>query len=133
MLSNINKIGFIGCGKMGSAIISGVLKAGFTAVTGVEVSEEMADTASKRLGITVTTDVKTTAKNSDIIILALKPQYILECVSNIKDEINNTNKILVSVAAGVTTEQIEKTAGGTTSVIRVMPNTPALIVLSNLF
>ncbi len=127
MLSNINKIGFIGCGKMGSAIISGVLKAGFTAVTGVEVSEEMADTASKRLGITVTTDVKTTAKNSDIIILALKPQYILECVSNIKDEINNTNKILVSVAAGVTTEQIEKTAGGTISVIRVMPNTPALI------
>ncbi len=127
MLSNINKIGFIGCGKMGSAIISGVLKSGFTNIIGVEANEEIAQSASRRLGINVTTDAKSAAKSADIIFMALKPQYILECVKNIKDEIAGTNKILVSVAAGVTTAQIEEVSGGKVSVIRIMPNTPALI------
>ncbi len=127
MLSNINKIGFIGCGKMGSAIVSGALRSGFTNIAGVEATEELAAGASKRLGIVVTTDAKETAKTSDMIFMALKPQYVLDCVRNIKDEIVNTNKILVSVAAGITTAQIEDAAGGQVSVIRVMPNTPALI------
>ncbi len=127
MLSNINNIGFIGCGKMGGAIISGVRKAGFENLTGVEANSELADSAAKRLEIEVITDAKNAARKSDIIFMALKPQYILECVANIKDEVIGTNKILVSVAAGVTTEQIENTAGGNISVIRIMPNTPALI------
>ncbi len=127
MLSNINKAGFIGCGKMGSAIILGALKSGITNLIGAEATEELAQSASKRLGITVTTNAKTAAENSDIIFMALKPQYILDCVKNISEEIINTDKILVSVAAGVTTSQIEEAAGGKISVIRIMPNTPALI------
>ncbi len=127
MLSNINNIGFIGCGKMGGAIISGVLKSGFTKLVGVEANKELAESASKRLGISVITDSQQVAEISDVIFMALKPQYILECVNNIKEKISGTGKILVSVAAGVTTEQIENTTGGSISVIRIMPNTPALI------
>ena len=124
MLSNINKIGFIGCGKMGGAIISGIKKLGGYTLLGVEANEALATSASEKLGIPVSTDLISTVKSSDIIFVALKPQYVLPTIELIKNELEN--KILVSVAAGVTISKIENICSNA-SVIRVMPNTPALI------
>lgn len=124
MLSNINKIGFIGCGKMGSAIISGVLKSGNSNIIGAEADSEIARSASERLGITVVTEPGVVIEVSDIIFVALKPQYVLSVLQEVKDKCRG--KLIVSVAAGVTTKKIESVLP-TVSVIRVMPNTPALI------
>lgn len=124
MLSNINKIGFIGCGKMGGAIISGVLKSGFMNILGVEATKEIADKASKRLGIDVVTDIATVVKDSDIVFVALKPQYVISILESVKELCKG--KLIVSVAAGVTTSKIQAVLPGE-AVIRVMPNTPALI------
>ncbi len=124
MLSNINKIGFIGCGKMGGAIAKGILKAGNKNVIGVEANEELARLASERLGMDVVTDISEVVEKSDIIFVALKPQFVLSTLEAVKEKF--TGKILVSVAAGVTTSKIESVVKDI-PVIRVMPNTPALI------
>lgn len=130
MNKNNLKIGFIGCGHMASAIIKGVLDAGFLSSQNVfasEMSEEFADKKSKELVIKVFTDNKELAKNSDVIFLATKPNAIKEVLQGIKQELNE-NKLIVSIAAGVSTKTIEEVLSKQIPVIRVMPNAPAMIL-----
>lgn len=122
------KIGFIGCGKMASAIIKGVLSAcgkPEVGIKGSEVNCEIAELAQNRLGIDVLTDNRLLTIDSDVIFIATKPNYVSQVLEEIKDEIT-PEKLVVSIAAGVSTEKIEK-AIGQRRVIRVMPNTPALV------
>lgn len=123
-------IGFIGCGKMASAIISGILNSNQAenfSISGSEVNEEIAKSASDRLNIEVITDNKKLAKNSDIVFIATKPNTVTEVLNEIKENLN-INTLLVSIAAGVCTEKIEKIVPQN-RVIRIMPNTPALVKL----
>lgn len=131
-LNNMNKnfkLGFIGCGKMASAIIKGVISSGFLPkenITGAEINQEIADAASKRLDISVLTDNKTLVKTCDIIFMAVKPNCAAEVLEEIKDCLTS-EKLLVSIAAGVSTKKIENIVGKQ-RVVRVMPNTPALVL-----
>lgn len=132
-LNNMNKtdkkIGFIGCGKMASAIINGVLKSGFADknnVKGSEVNPEIAESAQKKLGINVITDNKALAMESDVIFVATKPCYVEQVLEEIKTELT-PEKLVVSIAAGVSTQKIENVIGQN-RVVRVMPNTPALVL-----
>ena len=123
------KIGFIGCGKMGGAIIGGILSAKFTdsnSITASEYSAESAEKKSKELGIKVITDNKELVKNSDIIVIATKPNIVRDVLSEISSELSS-EKLLVSIAAGVTIKTIEEHIPDNIHVIRVMPNTPALV------
>ena len=123
-------IGFIVCGKMASAIIKGVLsseKAEIYTITGSEVNEEFAKSASERLGINVLTDNKELVKKSDIVFIATKPNNVVDVLEEINDSLNS-NTLLVSIAAGVSTEKIERVIKNN-RVIRIMPNTPALVKL----
>ncbi len=123
-------IGFIGCGKMASAIIKGILssdKVEFYALTGSEVNEEVAVSAAERLGINVFSDNKKLVKDADIVFIATKPNYVVDVLNEIKDFITPST-LVVSIAAGVSTEKIEKIIPQN-RVIRVMPNTPALVKL----
>lgn len=123
-------IGFIGCGKMASAIISGILsskEAENYTITASEISEEFAKSASQRLNVEVLTDNKNLVKNSDIIFIATKPNNVVDVISEIKDTIS-PNTLVVSIAAGVCTEKIENILSNN-RVIRIMPNTPALVKL----
>ena len=122
------KIGFIGCGKMASAIIKGVLSACCkpdVEIKGSEINCEIAELAQNRLGIDVLTDNRFLTMDSDVIFIATKPNYISQVLEEIKDEIT-PEKLVVSIAAGVSTKKIEKIIGQK-RVIRVMPNTPALV------
>lgn len=115
---------------MASAIISGILKSNQAenfSITGSEVNEEIAKSASDRLNIEVITDNKKLAKNSDIVFIATKPNTVTEVLNEIKENLN-INTLLVSIAAGVCTEKIEKIVPQN-RVIRIMPNTPALVKL----
>lgn len=123
------KIGFIGCGKMAGAIIKGVLTACCkpeVEIKGSEVNCEIAELAQNRLGIEVLTDNRLLTIDSDVIFIATKPNYVAQVLEEIKDEIT-PEKLVVSIAAGVSTEKIEKIIGQQCRVIRVMPNTPALV------
>lgn len=122
------KIGFIGCGKMASAIIKGITTSSCGVkyeLKGSEVNCEIAELAQNRLGITVLTDNRMLAIDSDVIFIATKPNYVAQVLEEIKDELTD-DKLIVSIAAGVSTEKIQKIIG-TKRVIRVMPNTPALV------
>lgn len=123
------KIGFIGCGKMAGAIIKGTISSKFVPKEDIKASEvncEIAESAQKRLGIEVLTDNKFLTIDSDVIFIATKPNYVGEVLEEIKDELT-PEKLVVSIAAGVSTSKIENIIGRN-RVIRVMPNTPALVL-----
>src|SRR5574344_249559 len=130
MLKKDLKIGFIGCGKMASAIISGVIKSNFINKENImasEISEEIAEKSAERTGIKVFTDNKFVTENSDIIFIATKPHFVETVINDIKEKLSS-EKLLVSIAAGVTTKKIEKFLDKKVPLIRVMPNTPALVL-----
>ena len=125
----MNKIGFIGSGKMASAIISGLLSK--KVVKNEDIIASQAETEgieekSKRLEIEIYTDNKLLSEKSDIIFIAVKPNQVIGVLEEIKDFIT-PQKLIISIAAGVTTEKIEFYLPTNTRVIRVMPNTPALV------
>ena len=118
------KIGFIGCGKMAGAIIEGIKDEGYI-ISGSEYSQESALNAQNRLGIDVITDNIELVKISDVVFIATKPNQVTGVLSQIKDVITS-EKLIVSIAAGVTTEKIESLLTNV-GIVRVMPNTPALV------
>lgn len=121
-----NKIGFIGAGKMASAIMGGILNSGFkdkNSVFAQEVNPENAILAEEILKIKVVDNVVSLC---DVIVLATKPFVAKEVLNSIKDKITN-DKLLISICAGISTKTIEEILGENPRVIRVMPNTPALI------
>lgn len=125
----MSKIGFIGCGKMASAIIKGLLAQNFISSDKIIASQAEIDGVeekSKKLGIMIVNDNRHVVQNSDVIILATKPSQVVEVLEEIKPLINQ-EKLVVSIAAGVTTSKLEVNLPSQTRVIRVMPNTPALV------
>lgn len=123
-------IGFIGCGKMASAIIKGIKGSNLAekfVITGSEVTEDYAKLSSEKLGIEVFCDNKKLVEESDIIFIATKPNTVVEVLEGVKDALTS-EKLIVSIAAGVSTSKISAVAGNV-PVIRVMPNTPALVKL----
>lgn len=130
MNKGILKLGFIGCGKMASAIIKGILgscSAKNFEIIGSEVNSEIAQLASDRLGIEVITDNMELAKRVDVLLIATKPMYVLNVVEEIKS-VFDSSKLLISIAAGVSTKKINSVLPEH-RVVRVMPNTPALLGL----
>ncbi|MBR1618464.1 pyrroline-5-carboxylate reductase [bacterium] len=121
----MKKIGFIGCGKMAGAIISAI-KEDYN-VIGSEINEEFAKSASQRLGIEVYCDNRKLAQDSDVIFIATKPNQAIEVLEGIKDLIT-PEKLVVSICAGITLVKIENILLNA-RLIRIMPNTPALVKL----
>lgn len=129
MMSENKKITVIGAGTMGKAIIKGLLKSGeFNDIKAIEKNQKAAEKAKLDLEIPILTfdESKETIKNSDILMLAIKPQDIGNCIDNIKDHLNETT-LIISIAAGISTKFIEDHTKSKNPVIRAMPNTPCLI------
>ena len=86
------KIGFIGCGKMASAIIKGILNSCCkpnVEIKGSEVNCEIAELAQEKLGITVLSDNRALAIDSDVIFIATKPNYVQNVLEEIKSELTD--------------------------------------------
>ena len=123
------KIGFIGGGKMGEALINGILRAGLSSSDKIMVSDvdkKRLQILEKEAGIKTTQDNKKITSDSDIIILAVKPNMM----GNILDELNSeiTSKhLIISIAAGIPLSFMESSLNEGCRVVRVMPNTPCLV------
>ncbi|MBR4026533.1 MAG: NAD(P)-binding domain-containing protein, partial [Lachnospiraceae bacterium] len=121
------KIGFIGCGNMGTAMIAGMLESGKVEKINMIASSPVGSDRTRMeeiYGITATADNKEVATFADIIFLAVKPQYYEEVLTEIKESLTE-EKILVSITPGKTLAWLEEMAGKPRKVIRTMPNTPA--------
>jgi pyrroline-5-carboxylate reductase len=125
-MSTLPKLAIFGIGNMGEAILGGLLDRGTVtpqSVIGVEALSERAREITERFGIVVTDDPAKAADQAEIILLAVKPKDV-EAVLKLSGDL--TGKLLVSICAGVTLDTLCQNAPGA-SVVRVMPNTPALV------
>ena len=121
--------GFIGSGKMAGAIIKGLLKTGFVApenVLATQAETEGIVEKEQALGVKILLDNKALAEKSDVIFVAVKPNQVEEVLNEISSLIT-FEKLVVSIAAGVKIDKIESKLPSNARVIRVMPNTPALV------
>ena len=80
----------------------------------------------KSLGINITTDNKEVAKNSEVLILAVKPQFYADVIKEISEYITE-KQIIVTIAPDKTLEYLADTFGHPVKIVRTMPNTPALV------
>ncbi len=123
------KIGFIGGGNMGGAIIAGIRKAELVSGSALMVSDKNTE-ALKRLEenyeVLTTLDNKEVASFADILFLAVKPNLFADVIAEIKDVIKE-DVLIVSIAAGKTIKEIETTFGKNIKLVRTMPNTPAMV------
>ena len=123
------KIGFIGAGNMGRAIIRGILNSQLLKPDQIIASAHTQATLDRLhtdFGICTTKDNKEVASSSDILFLAIKPNKFAEVLPAIAPSLKE-NCILVSVAAGQSLASIEAFIGKEVKIIRAMPNTPALV------
>ena len=118
------KIAIIGAGNMGGAIAVGLLKSGFVPAYDILVSDPKEENLNemKALGITVCENNNIAVQNADVVILAVKPHLIYDVIDDIEADLTS-DKILISVAAGVEIFEIEEIAGENISIFRAMPNT----------
>ena len=123
------KLGFIGCGNMAGAIMGGIIGSGKAANQDVIASDvSMASLEQKQaaLGIQITQDNCAVASGSDVLFLAVKPQYYFDVIHEIKDCVRE-DTIIVTIAPGITLETLGNAFGRNLKIVRTMPNTPALV------
>ena len=127
---NSKKIAIIGGGNMGMALARGILQTKWANADRIMIAEPLKDKLEKAKGIAH--GVKGSHSNleaatwGDVILLSIKPQIMAHVLEEIKPAIKDT-KLVISVAAGITTSQIEKRLGGSIPVVRAMPNIAAVV------
>ena len=117
----------IGAGVMGETLLSGLIRSGRD-VADLSITEKRTDHAAvlnAKYGVSVL-DNATAAKSADVLVLVVKPQDMDGLLSEIRDHVVSGN-LVVSLAAGITTAYLESRLPEGSSVVRVMPNTPALV------
>lgn len=123
------KIGFIGLGNMAKAMIGGMLEKGIATkedIIGSAKTQATRDAVSAKWGIETFADNRDVAKQADILILAVKPQFFAQVLPEIKIAVKE-DALVISIAAGKSMGEIEKLLGTRTKLVRCMPNTPALV------
>lgn len=126
----MSNITFIGAGNMAEALIKGLVSTGEfkkSQITASDVSQKRLDHLSSSYGIKTSNDNAKAASGSDIVVLAVKPKTVPKVLREIKTRIT-LKKIVVSIAAGVNVSAISKALGKKAKIVRVMPNTPALVL-----
>ena len=123
------KIGFIGCGNMGQAMMWGMLSSGRVKASDVLVSTKTLASKvnlQKKYGVEVAEKNVEVAMIADVIFLAVKPQFYEEVIEEIRPALWD-NKVLVSIAPGKTLAWLEEKVGRRVKIIRAMPNTPSMV------
>ena len=122
-------IGFLGAGKMATALARGFIRAGLITASDViasDPSEAARASFAKEVGAKTTTSNPEVAKFADVLVLAVKPDHVAGALADIRDCFS-AKHCLISIAAGVPLAKLEAGLGAGARLIRVMPNTPALV------
>lgn len=123
------KIGFIGCGNMGSSMLGGLIDKEFLSKENFFVSaksEESKKRLEEKFGVNVKSKNIDIVKESDVIVLAVKPYMYEKVIKEVKDFIRK-DQIIVSIAAGIDIKDLENWIGEDFKIVKTMPNTPALV------
>lgn len=121
------KITVIGAGNMGGALITGLVNSGNAGdILAVDPNKDRLEELSRSLSIQTATEVGDGLKETDIVLLSVKPQIIEEVLKNIQG-VANPQALFISIAAGISLDYLAEHLGRERRVIRAMPNTPALV------
>lgn len=122
------KIGFIGIGNMGSAMFKGAMKVmGSDQLCYTDVNQGLMTTIEEETGVKGLSSNIEVVVASDIVVLAVKPQYMDSVLEGIRGALSR-NHILLTLAPGVTIQHVKDVCGFDVRVVRSMPNTPALVL-----
>ena len=124
------KIGFIGCGNMASAIIDGIIKNEIVNPEDINIFDVFYPAIEKlteNYSVNICCNAKDIVKNSDIVILAVKPGIIACVLDEINYSLEESNTLIISIAAGKTIDFIRNSLSHDNRIIRVMPNINAKV------
>lgn len=123
------RIGFIGAGRMGTALAAGLTAAKLTTASGIIASDVFAEGRERfaaATGARVTDSNVEVLANADIIFLAVKPQSLHGVLEEIHTAVKQQH-LIISIAAGISLPTLTSALGNETRLVRVMPNTPCLV------
>lgn len=121
------KLGFIGAGNMGSAILRGILRSGLLSACDVAIADKLPAQTAKfaSQGVRVMSSNQELVRSCDCVLLAIKPVYAAEVIKEIYDDLDG--KFVISIIAGWTYEMLSKALPDSARFVRVMPNTPLAV------
>lgn len=121
------KLGFIGAGNMGSAILNGILKEGFLSADQIAITDKLPANCARfaAQGVCVMPDNKTLVESCECVLLAIKPIYTAAVIEEIYEAIEN--KFVISIVAGWNYDMLDCALPKNTRFVRVMPNTPLAV------
>lgn len=121
------KIGFIGMGNMGYAMLQGVLKVfDKDEIIFSDANRERAEKIANETGVSYAESNAECANSAKYIVLAIKPQFYSQVYKNIQNVVEKDH-VIISIAPGITIKEVTDALGFDSRVVRVMPNTPALV------
>jgi pyrroline-5-carboxylate reductase len=123
------KIGFIGGGNMASSLIGGLVSNGYPVdkITVLDLDAKKLAYLGETFGVNVTQDMGALATRVDVLVLAVKPQNMQRVAEGMAPLIKEKPSLIVSIAAGIRVQALEKWLENQLPVVRCMPNTPALV------
>ncbi len=115
---------------MATSLITGLIESGHAPkqIWVSDVNEETLQSLAAKMGVNVTNNNDTIIDESDVVVLAVKPQVLKDVAINIASKLAQKNTLVVSIAAGITQKSLAKWLGRDVAIVRCMPNTPALVL-----
>lgn len=126
---NESQLCFIGAGNMARSLIGGLLADGYPAgqIRASDPDAGQRDAVARRFGIETFADNAAAVAGAHVLILAVKPQGLAALARELAPQLDATNPLIISVAAGIRASDLDRWLGGNRALVRCMPNTPALV------
>ncbi|CAI2426924.1 Pyrroline-5-carboxylate reductase [Serratia ficaria] len=123
------KITFIGAGNMARAIIAGLVAGGYPAksISVYAPSTKNRDELAADYGIVSSGDNIACAREAEVVVLAVKPQMMADVCQPLREQIDFSAKLVLSIAAGIQVSRFYQLLGDRLNIVRIMPNTPSLV------
>jgi len=120
---------FIGAGNMAQSLIGGLIASGYDKqnIIASDPTQTSRNAITEKFGIQCFADNAQAVSQADIIVLAVKPQILEPVCQTIIDSVKSKQPLIISIAAGIRSKDINRWLGGQIAIVRTMPNTPALI------
>ena len=127
-MHNIRRLAFIGGGNMAAALIGGLTKRGLPRerIVVADPSREQLDRLVRDFGITAAPDNDSAVSGAEVVILAVKPQQMRGAALALAPQLEKSNPLVISIAAGIPLAALTRWFGSRVAVVRTMPNRPAL-------
>jgi len=124
-----SSICFIGAGNMAQSLIGGLIASGYdkSSIFATDPTAEQRDAVTQTFGIQCFADNSEAVAKSDIVVLAVKPQVLQSVCATIESAVQKHKPLVLSVAAGIRSQDINHWLGNDVAIVRTMPNTPSLI------